>query len=345
FCWRVLQYIIVRYAQTGTLRECFGHEENDAGGHIVDFKRRTGEMVSPAQEIEKELIQEEESEEEEKEEEEKNNENNIDNDDNDDDDNDNEESNANIENSNDDDNGDDAEEEEEIIEEEITQEATEKEEEKRDITRLLEMKEKIRYVDVCSLYSYVLKTDTFPLDQRFISENSVSELIGAAPNFNFDSVEGIIRYTVLPPRDLFYPVLPYRTKWQFRITRFNPKHIVLDRNNIIRNPGLSSIAKLYSLWGKFGQRINSFVDGESKEIAVPQNSDHSIPDGFMTKARDGNCTERHYGDTYGLSEKREGRKTYLIISPPNNAYAYRAYIKALNYEYVQYIRTIRYNLY
>ena len=24
------------------IRECFGHEEDDAGGHITDFKQRTG---------------------------------------------------------------------------------------------------------------------------------------------------------------------------------------------------------------------------------------------------------------------------------------------------------------
>ena len=53
--------------------------------------------------------------------------------------------------------------------------------------------EKIRY-DMCSLYSYVLKMGTFPLGQLtiYIGEQC-SELIGVAPNFNFDSVESIIR--------------------------------------------------------------------------------------------------------------------------------------------------------
>ena len=34
--------------------------------------------------------------------------------------------------------------------------------------------------------------------------------------------------------------------------------IVLDKNNIARNPGLRSVAKLClnSFWGKFGQRTN-----------------------------------------------------------------------------------------
>lgn len=37
-----------------------------------------------------------------------------------------------------------------------------------------------------------------------------ADIIGSAPNYNFDSVEGFVRWTVLPPRDLFHPVLPYR---------------------------------------------------------------------------------------------------------------------------------------
>jgi len=53
----------------------------------------------------------------------------------------------------------------------------------------------------------VLKTGTFPLGQPTIYIGKRSELIGAALNFNLDSVEGIIRCTVLPP--LFHPVLPY----------------------------------------------------------------------------------------------------------------------------------------
>ena len=70
--------------------------------------------------------------------------------------------------------------------------------------------EKIHYV--CSLYPYILKTSTFPLGQPtiYIGEQC-SELIGAAPNFNLDFVEDIIRCTVLP-RDLFHPILPYRVQ-------------------------------------------------------------------------------------------------------------------------------------
>ncbi|XP_011859145.1 PREDICTED: uncharacterized protein LOC105556661 [Vollenhovia emeryi] len=219
--------------------------------------------------------------------------------------------------------------------------------------------EKIRNVDVCSLYPYVLKTGAFPIGHPDIYiGQECSALIGTAPNYNFDSVEGLVRCRVLPPRDLFHPVLPYRVRgkllfglcrsccetfsqdacthdhpadrefvgtwvsaelrkalekgylvtevselWQYKVTRYDRvtrqgglfveyinsflqlkqeasgwpsecaddeakerylreyeeiEGIALDRNNIARNPGLRSVAKLClnSFWGKFGQRSN-----------------------------------------------------------------------------------------
>ncbi|KYQ50577.1 hypothetical protein ALC60_10335 [Trachymyrmex zeteki] len=73
--------------------------------------------------------------------------------------------------------------------------------------------EKIRYVNVCSLYPYVLKTGTFPIGHpKIYIEEECSELIGVAPDFDFSSIEGLVRCKVLPPRDLFHPVLPYRVR-------------------------------------------------------------------------------------------------------------------------------------
>jgi len=220
--------------------------------------------------------------------------------------------------------------------------------------------EKIRYVDVCSLYPYVLKTGAFPIGHPDIYiGQECTELIGVAPNYNFSTVEGLVRCRVLPPRDLFHPVLPYRVRgkllfalcrsccetfsqaacthddpadrefegtwiscelrkaiekgylvtnvseiWHYKVARYDPgtrqgglfaeyintflqlkqeasgwpsecendddakerylreyeetEGIVLDRNNINRNSGLRSVAKLClnSFWGKFGQRTN-----------------------------------------------------------------------------------------
>ncbi|KAL6417359.1 hypothetical protein ACFW04_012817 [Cataglyphis niger] len=73
--------------------------------------------------------------------------------------------------------------------------------------------EKIRYVDVCSLYPYVLKTGAFPIGHPDIYVgDECSALIGKAPNYNFNTLEGLIRCRVLAPRNLFHPVLPYRVK-------------------------------------------------------------------------------------------------------------------------------------
>src|SRR5436190_11168643 len=71
--------------------------------------------------------------------------------------------------------------------------------------------EKIHYVDVCSLYPYVLKTGAFPIGHPdiYVGEEC-SALIGTGPNYNLDSVEGLVRCKVLAPRNLFHPVLPYR---------------------------------------------------------------------------------------------------------------------------------------
>ncbi|KAL6421648.1 hypothetical protein ACFW04_014566 [Cataglyphis niger] len=73
--------------------------------------------------------------------------------------------------------------------------------------------EKIRYVDICSLYPYVLKTGAFPIGHPDIYVgDECSTLIGKAPNYNFNILERLIRCRVLAPRNLFHPVLPYRAK-------------------------------------------------------------------------------------------------------------------------------------
>jgi len=56
----------------------------------------------------------------------------------------------------------------------------------------------------------LLKTSAFPIGHPdiYIGQDC-TELIRAAPNCNFSSVEGLVRCKVLPPRDLFYSVFPY----------------------------------------------------------------------------------------------------------------------------------------
>ncbi|KAL6417098.1 hypothetical protein ACFW04_012979 [Cataglyphis niger] len=245
--------------------------------------------------------------------------------------------------------------------------------------------EKIRYVDVCSLYPYVLKTGAFPHPDIYVGDEC-STLIGKAPNYNFNTLEELIRCRVLAPRNLFHPVLPYRVKgkllfalcrsccetfsqttctldnadgrefegtwvscelrkgvekgylvtavseiWQYKVSQFDyttrqgglfaeyintflqlkqeasgwpsecgendddakeqylreyerTEGIVLDKRNIVRNPGLRSVAKLClnSFWGEFGQRSNltntEVVRTQQRFMTLLTSAEHEITD-------------------------------------------------------------------
>jgi len=68
-------------------------------------------------------------------------------------------------------------------------------------------KEKISYVDVCSLYPYVNKYGSYPIGHpKIITENFKSITKGKKP------YEGLICCTVIPPKNLLHPVLPYRSE-------------------------------------------------------------------------------------------------------------------------------------
>jgi len=59
----------------------------------------------------------------------------------------------------------------------------------------------------------MLKTGIFPIDHLdILVGEECSTLIDTAPNFDFTSVEGLLRCQVLPPRNLFHSILPYRTR-------------------------------------------------------------------------------------------------------------------------------------
>ena len=62
--------------------------------------------------------------------------------------------------------------------------------------------EKILYKDVTSLYPWTNKTQKYPVGHPEIITRDFKSL---------DQYEGLIKCTVLPPRKLFHPVLPYRT--------------------------------------------------------------------------------------------------------------------------------------
>ena len=202
--------------------------------------------------------------------------------------------------------------------------------------------QKIHYIDVTSLYPWVNKTCVYPKGHpEFISQPGHTDI---------HQYFGLIQCKVLPPRDLYHPVLPYRQEgkllfplcatcvkeempkrpwertaecnhtdeqrvltgtwispelskardlgykvqyiyevWHFKETceglfrdyvntwlkikqeasgwppwpqylrdYFEHEGIQLEYNNIKKNPGLRTLAKmmLNSMWGKFGQRLN-----------------------------------------------------------------------------------------
>ena len=64
--------------------------------------------------------------------------------------------------------------------------------------------DEIKYIDVCSLYPSVCKYGLFPLGHpTILSQEHVDK-------DNIEQYEGLIKCKVLPPTNLFHPVLPYK---------------------------------------------------------------------------------------------------------------------------------------
>ena len=65
--------------------------------------------------------------------------------------------------------------------------------------------EAIEYCDVISLYPYICKYFKFPLGHPTVHVGDTCKNVDARLN-----MDGLIRCTVVPPKRLFHPVLPYR---------------------------------------------------------------------------------------------------------------------------------------
>lgn len=74
----------------------------------------------------------------------------------------------------------------------------------------IEEGEKIFYTDICSLYPYICKKGKFPLKHPKIYVGSLCESLTNGNNNDLSTVEGLIKCTVLPPRNLHLPVLPVK---------------------------------------------------------------------------------------------------------------------------------------
>ena len=63
----------------------------------------------------------------------------------------------------------------------------------------------IQYYDVMSLYPYICKYFKFPVRYPIIHVGAICKSIDMCLQ-----MEGLIKFTVVPPTDLYHPVLPYR---------------------------------------------------------------------------------------------------------------------------------------
>lgn len=64
--------------------------------------------------------------------------------------------------------------------------------------------EKIKYVDVCSLYPWVCKYGKFPIGHPEVY------LFDECKNLDLQKIDGLVKCKVLPPQNLYHPVLPLK---------------------------------------------------------------------------------------------------------------------------------------
>lgn len=64
--------------------------------------------------------------------------------------------------------------------------------------------EKIKYTDICSLYPWVCKNSKFPIGHPTVHVGN------ACRNLNINTTEGLIKCRILPPTNLYHPVLPVK---------------------------------------------------------------------------------------------------------------------------------------
>jgi len=65
--------------------------------------------------------------------------------------------------------------------------------------------ETIEYLDVMSLYPYICKYFKFPIDNPCTHVGDACKNVEACLR-----IDGLIMCTIVPPKKLYHPVLPYR---------------------------------------------------------------------------------------------------------------------------------------
>ncbi|XP_055918297.1 uncharacterized protein LOC129950379 [Eupeodes corollae] len=77
--------------------------------------------------------------------------------------------------------------------------------------------EQIKYIDVCSLYPWVCKNGKFPVGHPKVHTSNDD----ICSNMQLDGINGLIKCKILPPENLFHPVLPQKqnNKLMFSLCR------------------------------------------------------------------------------------------------------------------------------
>ena len=71
------------------------------------------------------------------------------------------------------------------------------------------LKKDLKYYDVRSLYPYICKMGSYLIGHPtvYVVRKECQQLTGA-DNTDLSQVRGLIKCSILPPRDLYHPVLP-----------------------------------------------------------------------------------------------------------------------------------------
>ena len=72
------------------------------------------------------------------------------------------------------------------------------------------LKKDMKYYDVRSLYPYICKTGEFPIGHPKIYIGEECREIAGASNTEVKNLSGLVKCEILPPRKLYFPVLPVR---------------------------------------------------------------------------------------------------------------------------------------
>ncbi|XP_072763726.1 uncharacterized protein [Anoplolepis gracilipes] len=232
--------------------------------------------------------------------------------------------------------------------------------------------EKIRYVDVCSLYSYVLKTGAFPIGHPTIYGKLLFALCRACCETFSQSTcahepserefEGTWICELKKAIEKGYFVTEQEVSgWPSECTDDDAKErylckyeeiegITLEKNNIVHNRGLRSVAKLAlnSFWGKFGQRKNlphtDIVKTQQKLMSLLTSLQHEITDILPVndeeyEPRTGNfladMTDElaNYSEGSYIKFVSGGPKFYAYVMPKIRRGGHKFHARRLYYEY------------